>query len=915
MDEYTSQIQSSAIYLDQLEYKVPAPFLAWLLFKGLPSSFDSFNSCKYEELAADLSKIDISKLITDLISEEARMNASQSLEANRAARANKDSFCSHCKKKGHLESRCYKKYPELKPNKGSNSKSNKDKDKEDSNPDTNSTKSESTKVIMSILANNTEDSSSTSYLSNDFRNKLVLDIGATEHYTPNKDWLIDYKETSNKSILVANSEKIAVKGIGSIPVFVNNTEVLITGVNYIPNIKATLISSRELAKKGWELHIKGAESSIYHKKAKLKVAVNWISNAYYINADINYSILEPLVYKVDPIIASISNTTSDKSYDLDLYHKRLLHINKDYLIKTISSVSGLKTVDSSYVLHNCDSCHFGKFSRTISREPLLDNGRILTILDIDVAGPFKILGLKGERYFLTITCRASRAIWVYPIKYKSEVLDVLVRFYTLIETQFGIKILIIRLDNAGEFKSNKWTSFCDSKGIVCKYTSPYTPYQNGIAERLNRFILECLIAICSEKNIPLKLWPYLIQAIAHIKNRTYNSIVNKTPYEVLTKTKPNIDYIKILGSLAYVLDPKEHRNSTSKIGKFTYKANKGILIGFRSSKNFLVYIPSTNQIVDSSSLDIKENLLYKDDYIIEENYSNLLEPSSPDFDYIKPFSSSQTSTSDNTSTSTNTNANSNDNGEDINEQGDLPDHSPSTRSLPKPSTSRPLISHQDTNIDDISDNEVNEPRPEYQKPIYSRDKSERLKTKEPIKYKGLSVYNLASIAYLDSLNKGDSNQLFSSFLSDELSLDRPNLPKIELDYTTDNYDNFISDSPSLLNFEASTPSTSNNSSTIFKEPKSYKEAINSIYKDQWLESMKTELDLLTKNKTWELVPLPEGAKPLKTRWVYKIKNPNNSQDLTSSDVVFKSRFVAKGFEQLYSLDYLETFAAVIKQMA
>ena len=187
INKYTSQIQSLAIYLDQLEYKVPILFLAWLLFKGLPSSFNSFNSCKYKELAADLSKINISKLITNLILEEARMNTSQSLEANWAARTNKDSFYSHYKKKGYLESRCYKKYPELKPNKGSNSKSNKDKDKEDSNPDTNSTKSESTKVIMSILANNTEDSSSTSYLSNDFRNKLVLDTGATKYYTPNKD--------------------------------------------------------------------------------------------------------------------------------------------------------------------------------------------------------------------------------------------------------------------------------------------------------------------------------------------------------------------------------------------------------------------------------------------------------------------------------------------------------------------------------------------------------------------------------------------------------------------------------------------------------------------------------------------------------------------------------------------------------
>ena len=90
----------------------------------------------------------------------------------------------------------------------------------------------------------------------------------------------------------------------------------------------------------------------------------------------------------------------------------------------------------------------------------------MTIIDTDIAGPFRIKGLKGERFFMTITCRASRAIWIYPIKQKSDTFDVLIKFYTLIETQFEVKILVIRLDNAQEFKSSQWTSFCNNKGII-----------------------------------------------------------------------------------------------------------------------------------------------------------------------------------------------------------------------------------------------------------------------------------------------------------------------------------------------------------------------------------------------------------------------------------------------------------------
>ena len=74
--------------------------------------------------------------------------------------------------------------------------------------------------------------------------------------------------------------------------------------------------------------------------------------------------------------------------------------------------------------------------------------------------------------------------------------------------------------------------------------------------------------------------------------------------------------------------------------------------------------------------------------------------------------------------------------------------------------------------------------------------------------------------------------------------------------------------------------------------------------------MENELNSLKSNNTWELVPKPSNSKVLNTRQVYKLKYSYNN-----NSIEFKARYVAKGFEQLYSLDYIDTFANVIKQIA
>ena len=471
IDEYTSQIQSSALYLRELGYELPKPIIASLIFKGLPSSFDAIASRKYEELAKNIANIDISKLISDLISKEARMS-NIDLQATQATKPNR-AFCKHCNKKGHIEPKCFIKYPELK------TKSKPSKDKRRFN---NKDKTESSKAIMSVF----------SAINGSSNYKLILDSGATEHYTPIKEWLIDYKIVQNKAIIIANRTKVPVIGIGNIPIIVGNKSLIIQDIYYVPSLKTTLVSSKELTNKGWNILFKDNIAKLSNEKFKLNLIAKWDYNAYYLDLIVNHALLEPVLYNVS------------KATKLDILHKRLNHLNKDYLIKTLNSTEGIPIDLIQESLNNYDSCYKGKFTIKSSKEAFKNTSN-LTHFDIDIAGPFRTKGLKGECYILTITDRGSRAIWVYPLKFKSDALDRLVSFYTIIETQFSTKIKVLRLDNAKEFKSTKWELFCTSKGIICEYTSPYSPSQNGISERLNRFLLERIIAISREKNIPLAL--------------------------------------------------------------------------------------------------------------------------------------------------------------------------------------------------------------------------------------------------------------------------------------------------------------------------------------------------------------------------------------------------------------------------
>ena len=90
-------------------------------------------------------------------------------------------------------------------------------------------------------------------------------------------------------------------------------------------------------------------------------------------------------------------------------------------------------------------------------------------------------------------------------------------------------------------------------------------------------------------------------------------------------------------------------------------------------------------------------------------------------------------------------------------------------------------------------------------------------------------------------------------------------------------------------------------------PSTYKEAMNSPYKNQWNKAMKLELDNIRKHKVWSLVERPKHKKPISVRWVYRHR-PHKEKD----EERFRARLVARGFTQRPGEDYGEIFSPVMR---
>lgn len=68
------------------------------------------------------------------------------------------------------------------------------------------------------------------------------------------------------------------------------------------------------------------------------------------------------------------------------------------------------------------------------------------------------------------------------------------------------EIMRLRTDNELEYLEHDFTEFCKYQGIARHKTVRYTPQQNGVAERMNRTILERVRCMLNHANLGKHFW-------------------------------------------------------------------------------------------------------------------------------------------------------------------------------------------------------------------------------------------------------------------------------------------------------------------------------------------------------------------------------------------------------------------------
>ncbi|UYV81706.1 hypothetical protein LAZ67_20002059 [Cordylochernes scorpioides] len=241
---------------------------------------------------------------------------------------------------------------------------------------------------------------------------------------------------------------------------------------------------------------------------------------------------------------------------------------------------------------------------------LLDSGATnhiktdpLELIHTDICGPMPVKSTGSNRYFLSFVDDFSRRITVYFLKNKDEVLKHFDIYRGTVERETGNKIKVLRSDNGLEFCNRDFQDKLQKLGIKHERTNVYFPQMNGVAERVNRTLLDMARAGLHSANLPQRFWAEAVNTAAYIKNKCYNTALkDKVPDGIWLEKNPSVRHLKAFGCLAYSHIPRERRR------KLDHRACRCILVGSPTqTRGYRLWCPESQKVIETKHVRFDES--------------------------------------------------------------------------------------------------------------------------------------------------------------------------------------------------------------------------------------------------------------------------------------------------------------------
>lgn len=174
-------------------------------------------------------------------------------------------------------------------------------------------------------------------------------------------------------------------------------------------------------------------------------------------------------------------------------------------------IPNLKLTNSDHLF--CEACQLGKLHRKPFKPNLHPHAtKPGEIIHSDLCGKMPQSSLGGSNYFVIFKDDCTAYRFVYCLKNKNDVISIFQELDSLIKRQTGNKIQILKSDNGCEYVNEILKTYLKTEGIIHETSSPYTPEQNGRAEREIRSIVESARTMLLESKLPETFWA---EAVMH----------------------------------------------------------------------------------------------------------------------------------------------------------------------------------------------------------------------------------------------------------------------------------------------------------------------------------------------------------------------------------------------------------------